>query len=81
MSDPTRIGGVRPKALAPIGDRKRAASSRSDSDQSSGQRRVVRHDPFDLQTAFYRLSLLLERDDGAPPESVPRRGYYLNILV
>lgn len=81
MSDPTRIGTVRPKALAPIGDRKRASSSRGGGDQGGGQRKVVRHDPFDLQTAFYRLALLLERDDGAPPENVPRRGYYLNVLV
>lgn len=82
MSSPNRIGSVRPRALAPIGDRKRASSSRPEESSGDGsQRRVVRHDPFDLHTAVYRLSLLLDRDDGAPPENVPRRGYYLNVLV
>ncbi|NQY82166.1 MAG: hypothetical protein HRT36_03850 [Alphaproteobacteria bacterium] len=81
MSDNARIGTVRPKVLAPISDHKRAAPSSGGESQGGGQRKVVRHDPFDLQTAFYRLSLLLERDDGAPPENVPRRGYYLNVLV
>ena len=66
--------------LAPVRDRKRGTLTERGGD-ADGRQRVVRHDPFDLETAFYRLALLLERDDGAPPENVPRRGYYLNVLV
>ena len=38
--------------------------------------------PADVEAASKRLDALLERDAGAGPrQDVPRRGFYLNILV
>lgn len=40
------------------------------------------HDPSDVETATRRLDTLLESDaNGEPRKDVPRRGFYLNIVV
>ena len=40
------------------------------------------HDPTDVEAATKRLDTLLQRDTaGEPRKDVPRRGYYLNIVV
>ena len=81
MIDTPRIQSNRPRIVSPSADRRRGGALTPLAPDGGSPKKVVRHDPFDLHTAVYRLSLLLDRDDGAPPENVPRRGYYLNILV
>ncbi len=40
------------------------------------------HDPSDVEAATRRLDTLLEKDtNGEPRKDVPRRGFYLNIVV
>jgi hypothetical protein len=40
------------------------------------------HDPTDVEAATQRLDTLLEKDtNGEPRKDVPRRGFYLNIVV
>lgn len=40
------------------------------------------HDPADVDAAARRLDVLLEKDtNGEPRKDVPRRGFYLNIVV
>ncbi len=40
------------------------------------------HDPSDVDAAARRLDVLLEKDaNGKPRKDVPRRGFYLNIVV
>lgn len=40
------------------------------------------HDPSDVEAAAKRLDVLLEKDtNGEPRKDVPRRGFYLNIVV
>jgi len=40
------------------------------------------HDPADVEAATRRLDVLLEKDaNGEPRKDVPRRGFYLNIVV
>jgi hypothetical protein len=40
------------------------------------------HDPTDVEAAARRLDVLLENDaNGEPRKDVPRRGFYLNIVV
>jgi hypothetical protein len=40
------------------------------------------HDPSDVDAAARRLDVLLEKDaTGEPRKDVPRRGFYLNIVV
>ena len=46
------------------------------------QKLQSKRDPFNLARAFYRLKLLLEKDnDATPRDDIPSRGFYLNILV
>jgi len=43
---------------------------------------VAAHDPADVEVATRRPDTLLQRDtNGEPRKDVPRRGFYLNIVV
>jgi hypothetical protein len=70
---------------------RRYASSRRARTRRSGHpraRRLRRRQPIrvlfqqDVEAAARRLDVLLEKDtNGEPRKDVPRRGYYLNIVV
>lgn len=72
---PTRLPGTPPQTGGP------ATPGRSRAFKGSGGKRAAR-DPLDLGGAFDRLRALLAFDAGeGPRDGVPKRGYYLNIIV
>lgn len=64
----------------------RQKPARQDTPQRSAGRpafaAAAAHDPTDVEAATLRLDQLLAKDvTGEPRKDVPRRGYYLNIVV
>jgi hypothetical protein len=64
----------------------RQQPARQDTPQRTASRPVYAaaptHDPADVDAATKRLDTLLEKDvNGEPRKDVPRRGFYLNIVV
>jgi hypothetical protein len=64
----------------------RQQPARQDTPQRTATRPVyaaaATHDPSDVEAATKRLDTLLEKDaNGEPRKDVPRRGFYLNIVV
>jgi hypothetical protein len=48
----------------------------------SGSVAAAAHNPTDVEAATRRLDTLLAKDtNGEPRKDVPRRGFYLNIVV
>ena len=79
---PNSASGAGPVQGVPI----RQQPARQDTPQRTVNRPVyaaaATHDPSDVEAATKRLDTLLEKDaNGQPRKDVPRRGFYLNIVV